>query len=247
MLLIDVHAHLDAQQFEHDVADVVQRAKVAGLVYALNNGLTPVSNRATLALAKQYPLIKPALGLYPTMNLDLTKQEIAAELSFIRKSKPYCIGEIGLDYMDASRKSEQQTLFKQMLDLAEELHLPVCIHSRKAEEDCIEMLAASKLKKVILHCFTGKLALAKKAINLGFSFSIPPNIVHSSQFQELVKIVPLSQLLTETDSPYLGPVKGERNEPKNVLFAVQKIADIKAMEAEEVAKIIFMNGQRMFG
>ena len=123
---------------------------------------------------------------------------------------------------------------------------PIVIHSRKAEADVISMLESSSLKKVILHCFEGRKHLIEKAIDKGYSFSIPCNIIKLQHFQAVVERAPMQQLLTETDSPWLGPVAGESNEPFNVLGTVQKISEIKKITAEECGNLIFMNYQRMF-
>ena len=135
----------------------------------------------------------------------------------------------------------QEFAFREFLMLAKELEIPAIIHSRKAEQDVIRIIKEINYKKVVLHCFTGKKSLIKDY--KGY-FSIPAIILRSTHFQQLVKIVPLTRLLTETDSPYLSPFKDKPNEPANVVLTVKKIAEIKGIEEPE--KIIFMNYQRLF-
>ena len=120
------------------------------------------------------------------------------------------------------------------------------IHSRKAEKEVLDVLEEMHAKKVILHCFTGKLKLVERAGKLGYTFSIPPIIHHAQQFQELVKKISITKLLTETDAPFLSPKKGERNEPAYVSITVQKIAEIKGMDVKEVEHSIYQNYQGLF-
>ena len=120
------------------------------------------------------------------------------------------------------------------------------VHSRKAEKEVIEILEELNAKKVLMHCFSGKLKLAERIEKNGWYFSIPPVIVHSTHFQEMIKRVSITKLLTETDAPYLGPDKEQRNEPKNVIFVIRKIAEIKGMDEKEVENSIYMNYQHLF-
>jgi len=133
-----------------------------------------------------------------------------------------------------------------IIKLSKKINKPLIIHSRKAESDIIDILENSDAKKVILHCFSGKLKLIKKAAELGYYFSVPTNVVRSSQFQKLVEMVDINQLLTETDSPYLSPYKNRRNEPAFIIETIKKIAEIKNISINETANNIFMNYQKVF-
>lgn len=260
-MYVDVHAHLDHMQMQPDFNEVLARAEQAGLKAIITNGVNRSTNRKCLALAKKYPFVKAALGIYP---IDALKKEmeqgiypdepgtfdVAEELAFIRKQKEHIIalGEIGLDnYMVPSDLREQKDIFAAFIEMGQKMDKPLIVHTRKAEQEVIEMLISAKAKKVVLHCFTGSMKLVKQAEEHGFSFSIPPNIVFSTHFQEMVKRVNINQLLTETDCPYLGPKKGERNEPMNVVETVKKIAALKGFDETETRNTIFMNYQRMFG
>jgi len=245
-MLVDVHCHLDFDQF-NDLDEVIERAKEAGLKAILNNGISKKSNRKTLELAEKYPLVKPVLGLYPDEALKMNDRQINAEIEFIKKSKPVAIGEVGLDGMRVPNMIRQKEVFQKFIELAKELDIPIIVHSRQAEETAVEMLEKAKAKKVIMHCFNGSLKLVKRIEKNGWHFSIPANIVYANQFKELVKTVSSNYLLTETDSPFLGPEKGKRNEPMNVKETIKVIAEIKQIEVEEATKIIFMNYKRLFG
>ncbi len=249
MLLVDVHAHLDHCKFKQDLDKVIENAKKNNVKTIINNGINPEKNRATLELAKKYDVIKAALGLYPTDAIKLKEEEIANELEFIKKNKDkiVAIGEIGLDYhWNLKQHDKQKEIFEKIINLAEKIKKPLIVHSRKAEEDVIDILESSKIKKVVLHCFSGSISLVNKAYDLGYYFSIPTNVVRSNHFQEIVKIININRIVTETDSPYLSPFSGQRNEPSNVLYSIKKIAEIKNMDAEEVANNIWMNYKNLF-
>ena len=126
------------------------------------------------------------------------------------------------------------------------MDIPLIIHSRKAELDVVEMLESSDIKKVVLHCFSGRHHLIKRAAEHGWSFSVPTNIVKSEHFQKMVEMVNISQLLTETDAPYLSPFTGKRNEPAFIAESLKKIAEVKNMTVDDTANNIFMNYQHLF-
>lgn len=259
-LFIDLHAHLDHPYFEKDLDEVIERAKQAGLKIVLIAGVNPSSNRKVLELCKKYDILKAALGIYPVDALQKEIEtgeyplksepfDIDEEIAFIKnsKNKIFAIGECGLDYhWIKDKKESQKALFQKIIELCERIHKPLIVHSRKAEQDCIEMLKSSSLKKVNFHCFHGSKKLIKEIINKGWYFSIPTNIVRSQQFQDLVKEVPLSHLFCETDSPYLSPYKDKRSEPAFIIESYKKIAEIKGMDLNEVANNIYLNWQRVF-
>lgn len=258
-ILVDVHCHLDHLAFKDDLDKVIEKAKSAGVKAIITNGLNKETNRLTLKLAEKYDIVKAALGIYPIDALQkeaesgeypTTKVEfdVDEEIEFIRKHKEkiIAIGECGLDFKSGEHKEKQIEVFKKMIALSVELDLPIIVHSRKAELECIETLEQFKTKKIVMHCFTGKLSLIKKIRDNGWFFSVPANIVFSQQFQLLVQEVPLSQLLTETDAPLLSPYRGERNEPAYVSETIKKIAEIKKMDPTEVENVIYNNYQRMF-
>jgi TatD DNase family protein len=252
MILVDVHAHLDFPEIEKELDAIIERARAAGVRAIITNSVAPESMRRTLDISKKYDIVKAALGLYPPDALEKEsgkKNKISAkELDFIEKNKDsiIAIGECGLDYYNGRDKETQIDLFKKQIELAKKLDKPVIVHSRKAEEDVIRILEESGHKKVVLHCFCGKKSLIEKAAKLGFYFSIPTNIIRAANFQELVKMVNINQLLTETDSPFLSPFKGIKNEPAFVIESVKKIAEIKGFTVEDTANNIWLNYQRLF-
>tara|TARA_Y100000031_G_C8207595_1_gene379364 strand:+ start:155 stop:1021 length:867 start_codon:yes stop_codon:yes gene_type:complete len=186
-------------------------------------------------------------------NNNNEKLNIDEEIKSIEKNNKniIAIGEVGLDYFWVKDNiDEQKELFGKMISLAEKLNKPIIVHSRKAEEDAVDILQSSKLKKIIMHCFSGKKSLVKKVVDNNWYLTIPTNVTKSFQFQDNAKIVPITQLFCETDSPYLSPFsskeKFQRNEPAFVLEAYKKVAGIKGMELKEVVNNIWMNWQKMF-
>lgn len=263
MILVDVHSHMYSKQFKGDIDEVIKRAENAGVKAIIAAGVDEKTNRETLELAKQYKLIKAALGIYPPDALEretgktsklTSSKEIDKEIKFIesKKNEVIALSEFGLDYLsDDADKKTQQEIFIKLLRLAKNLDKPVIVHSRKAESDVIDILEKENMRKVVLHCFCGRKSLIKRAIEIGWCFSIPANIVRSQQFQDMVKMIPLQQLLTETDAPFLSPYtdkegKSIRNEPSFVIETIKKIAEIKSMTPEDIANIVFSNYQRLF-
>jgi TatD DNase family protein len=250
MLLFDIHAHLDMFE-ENEIIAIVERASAAGVKAIINNSIDSNSMRRTLELQQQFGIIKAALGLYPSEAFKLSAKAIDSELEFIKsqKSRFVAIGEIGLDYQEAKDENEkvlEQQLFEKQVNLAIQLGKPVIVHSRKAETEVIDSLIRLGCRKVVLHAFHGSSSLARKAVDAGFFFSIPTNLKRSQQFQGLVKEVPSSRLLTETDSPFLAHEKGQKSEPAHVAITLTTIAAIKRITVEETANILFSNYQQLF-
>jgi len=250
-MLVDVHCHLQSQQFDADRKEVIARCRDSGIVAVITSGTDHTNNVKAMDLAKEYNIIKASIGLYPDDIVALSEEDIEKELRFVAENKDniIAIGEIGLDYKntkDIAAREKQKKYFEKLLELAEKLNKPVVLHTRDAESDVISILESTKLKNVVFHCFTGNYKLVKKIADHGWYFSIPPVILRSLHFQGLVKSVPITQLLTETDSPYLAPPPKQRNEPSFVAYTIDKIAEIKNMNRDEVIKNIFANFQRIF-
>jgi len=253
-MFIDLHSHLDLFK---DIPVTIENARKNGLKIVVSSGIHPESNRIALSLAEKYDIVKASLGLYPIDALEREMDEydgrkysvdIDKELDFIRENheKFIAVGEIGLDYKNGKDKEAQKKLFRQLLELAVQLHKPVIIHSRKAERDVLDMLEEYKDLKVILHCFSGKKNLVVRAKENGYFFTIPTNVVRSEQFQYMIRNIPLGQLFCETDAPFLSPFREQRNEPAFVVESYKKIAELKKMDIKEVGNIIYINWQRVF-
>lgn len=268
MKIVDVHAHLEGSRFEEDLDEVVRRFKDAGGSLIVTSGVNPETNRKSLEIAKKYDVVKASFGLYPIDSIadkfegltdDYLRKipvfDVDEELDWIREHAEDCvaIGEIGLDFKvvkDLENVEEikvaQEDVFRKVLKLAKELGKSVVVHSRGAEEKAIEILEEMKMSEVVMHCFNGKKALIRRIVKNGWSLSIPAVIMRLDHFKMVVKMVPLRQLLTETDAPYLSPVVGERNEPANVLVTLKEIARIKDASIGKVGKRIYDNSEKLF-
>jgi len=247
MKLVDVHAHLEGSKFKRDLDEVIERFEKSGGEFIINSGTDPERNRKTLELAEKYDIVKASFGMYPVGDYA----DIDGELDWIEEYKDVCvaIGEIGLDFQEDKEENfeKQKDLFRKMLEFAKKIEKPVVIHSRKAELEAIEILEEMEMEKVVMHCFCGKKSLIKRCVENGWYFSVPPAITRWDNFKMLVEMVPLSQILTETDSPFLSPVARDRNEPANVLTTIKEIARIKGLRKKEVGEAVFENAKKVFG
>ncbi len=249
MIYADVHAHLDL--FSRDELDgILEKSRAAGVKAVITSGINVESNRDSMLLSKEHSIVKPALGLYPSESLKLSDDEIDSEIRFIRSNKESiaAIGEVGLDYHETSETAgrlRQKRIFTMQVELAAKIGKPLIVHSRKAEEDAVELLISQSANKVVMHCFMAKMKTVKRAVDAGFYFSIPCIIKTSPNFRKLAEVVPLNRLLTETDAPFLSPVKGRKSEPSMVSGTVDEIAAIKGISAEDASNIIFSNYQKL--
>jgi TatD DNase family protein len=255
MNLIDTHTHLDFPQFDGDREQVIERAANAGVKAIVNVGTDLASSRAAVALAEAYPQIYAAVGVHPHDAKTMTGETLEELRALASHPKVVAVGEIGLDfYRDLSPRDQQRQAFQQQLALAREVGKPVIIHDREAHKEVMAILrrwAEGCQQPVgVLHCFSGDLAMAQEAIELGFYISIagPVTFQNARRLRELIRQLPLEKLLVETDCPYLAPHphRGKRNEPAYVKLVAQEVARIKGTSSEEVARITSDNAQALF-
>lgn len=247
--LVDCHAHLADPVFDADRCDVLQRAASAGIARVVAVAETLDDAKKNLELSDRHPEILPAAGLYPT-HLDQAQAEAMTRWIHRHRRRLVAIGEVGLDYWkvkDEAQREIQRRIFGDFISLAEELDLPLNIHSRSAGRHVVSMLLERNVRRVQLHAFDGKPSSALPAVEAGYFFSIPASIVHSRQKQKLVGRLPLSCLLLETDSPVLAPEPGSRNEPASLRVALRAVAEIKGLSELEVAEAVSENTLRLFG
>lgn len=249
--VIDAHCHLDFKNFNKDRDEVIQTARDSGVINMINSGVDMATNQRTLELSRNYDFIYPTLGLSPNSldHSNMTDDDVQATLDQIRNHSDEIIGvgESGLDYYwctDLGGRKRQIDVFKKVIDLAKAVDLPLVIHARQAEQDCLDMV--KDLEKVIFHCYSGTADTMREALDHGFYISLATIVCRSVQHQVLARQVPLDRLLIETDSPFLSPRKG-RNEPSYVLDSVSLIARIKETSPEEVAKATTRNVRKIYG
>lgn len=265
MNLIDVHCHLSFDRFKEDLNEVVKRAKDSGVNFIISSGVGPKTNREVLELSKKYKgIVFCSFGIYPvdavakmikTPSDDVARDieifDVDSELKWIEEHKldMVAIGEVGLDYkmvVEEDARASQRDIFRKIIRLAKKINKPLVIHSRNGEEDVLKILKEENFNKVVMHCFSGKKRLIKEGIEQGLYFSVPPVITRLEHFKTLVSLVPIEQILTETDAPYLSPVAGTRNEPANVKFSIEEIAKIKNLPDKDVADQIYKNAKTLF-
>lgn len=247
MSYIDVHCHLDILE---DIQKAIDNARKAGVSKILTQGIDISTNRKSLELAKQFTEVKACLGIYPIEALKLSEGEIDAEIEFIKENgnKILAIGEVGMDFKeDKNFHEKQKGIFGKFIKLSLDLDVPIIVHSRKAEKECIELLEEFNAKKVIMHCFCGKWKLVERIQKNGWFLTVPTSVTKSEQFQTIALEVPLSQLFCETDSPFLHPEKKWPNEPANVIESYKKIAELRGVSIEDIKKQIGQNYRKIFG
>ncbi len=257
-MFVDSHAHIDGEEYDGDRAEVVERAREAGVRAILNVGTgDPHSGsfERAVAVAEQFEDVFAAVGVHPH-DAKLFDGEAAERLNGIVSESPRVIawGEIGLDYhYDHSPRETQQRVFREQLRMARAVSLPVIIHSREADEDTVTILreeCGDDRRGGIMHCFGGSLVMAQSLLELGFMISFAGNVTFkkAENLREVARHVPTDRLLIETDCPYLTPVpfRGRRNEPARVVEVARCLAELHKIETVEMGRITTGNFSRFF-
>ena len=248
-MFIDSHTHIhDKNGIDSDIQ--IKNAKEVGVNLIINSFCNKEDKDLVLDYLEKYPSLYATVGYYPRYASKIKEKDILAlEELILSHDRIIGIGEIGLDYYwYKDNKEAQKELFKMQLALAEKLKVPVVIHCREATADVYEILKAYKVKGV-MHCFSGSLEMAKKYIDLGFLLGISGVLTFSnSKLGEVIKNVPIENIVLETDSPYLtpSPNRGQKNESKNIIHIAKKVASLKSLELSEVAKVTTLNIAKMF-
>lgn len=252
-MLFDSHTHLDDESFDSDRDEVIHRAREAGVTLMLNPGADLASSLRGVQLAERYEGIYAAVGVHPHDVKDMDETTLETLRSLSQKEKVVAIGEIGLDfYYDYSPRDAQRYWFKRQIQLAREVGLPIIIHERDAHQEVFDILKEERAGELgcVMHCFSGSVELAKEYVKLGMYISLggPVTFKNARKPQEVAMAVPLDRLLIETDSPYLTPVpfRGKRNEPARVRLVAEKIAELRGISLEELAKQTTENAKTLF-
>ncbi len=249
--MIDTHCHLTYKGLKEICEEVIEDAR-RQMDAIITCGLPEDAGEA-LALAESNPgFVHVSLGIHPTDVIALSDEEIEGYAKFIERNKRriIAVGEIGLDYhwiTDEKERERTKAVFAQFLELAKELKKPVILHSRKAEEDVLNLIIENDIKLATFHSFTGNITLARRVIEEGFFISLNTNIKNSKNSKKIAAKLPLEQILTETDAPFLSPYPGKVNTPQNVKLVLEYIAKLRGMRAEEVDDVIKENCEALFG
>lgn len=252
--LIDTHCHLDMSAYEADCEAVLARALAAGVSRIISVGIDPASSRSAIELAEQHQGIYATVGVHPHNVAELSEADYAELRGLCSHPKVVAYGEIGLDYVkNYAPVALQKEHFSRQVALAKELQLPLVVHDREAHDEIMEMLEAAGPFPAggVMHCFSGDAAFAGRVLALGFHISIPGVVTFAKaeMLQEAVREIPLGSLVLETDGPFLAPVpyRGKRNEPRLLLFTAQKVAELKRVSLEELARQTTGNAVQLFG
>ena len=251
-MYFDTHAHYDDKAFDTDRDELLSSLRSEGVELVIDPGCDIASSRAAIAFAEKYDHVYAAVGVHPE-ELDSVTPDCLDELRRLAQH-PKCvaIGEIGLDYYwDDTHKHEQKTLFAAQLNLAVELDKPVIVHDREAHADVFATVCAVPDLRGVFHCYSGSAELAAELLKRGWylGFDGPVTYKNARKAIEVLEMCPLERILIETDSPYLSPVpmRGRRNDSRNLKYICEKIAEVKGLTAEEVAAATMANGKRLFG
>lgn len=251
-MIIETHIHLTHNQYDDDRDSIINDCHKNGIEKIIDIGCDAKSIYETLKLAEAYSFVKSAIGLHP-VDVTTRTPQIIADISMIAKSNPnvIAIGEIGLDYHWYPEQKEQQLdLFREQMEIAKELKLPVIIHSRDAYEDCLQVIKEFPEVIGVIHSFSSDWKTAQHFIECGYYIGIggPVTFKNGANQKEVVANIDSSNLLIETDGPYLTPTpfRGKRNEPKYLKYILEEIAAVRQEDVKELEKKIYENSLRLF-
>lgn len=251
-MYFDTHAHYDDEAFDADRDTLIGELGENGISLVLNASSDLASSKSSVALAEKYGFFYAAVGVHPHEASSLTASVLDEIHALTSHPKVKAIGEIGLDYFyDHSPREIQKEAFRAQMALAQELKLPVVIHDRDAHEDCLNVIKDFRGVRGVFHCFSGSLETAKELIKLGWylSFTGAVTFKNAKKAPEILKYVPEDRFMIETDCPYLSPVpmRGKRNDSRNLKYIAERIAEIRGSDTESIAALAMENGRRFFG
>lgn len=252
-MYIDTHVHLNADQYEEDIDEVIQRAQEAGVDKMVVVGFDRKTILKAMELTEQHAFIYAVVGWHPVDAIDCTEKDLEWIESLAAHPKVVGIGETGLDYhWDKSPRDVQQEVFRKQIQLAQKVNLPIIIHNRDATADVVRILKEEGAEKTggIMHCFGGSVETANDCIKMNFMISLggPVTFKNAKAPKQVATEISLDHLLIETDAPYLAPhpYRGKRNEPAWVTLVAEEIARLKGLPIEEVAKRTTANALKVF-
>lgn len=253
-MLFDTHVHLNAEQFNEDLQEVIDRAIAEGVTNMVVVGFDEITIKKALELAENYDFLYASVGWHPVDAIDMTQEHLDWLKELASHPKVVALGEMGLDYYwDKSPKEIQKEVFRKQIRLAKEVQLPIIIHNRDATADIVEILKEENAGEVggIMHCFSGSVETALECVEMNFLISLggPVTFKNAKKPKEVAEALPLDRLLVETDCPYLTPhpYRGKRNEPAYVKLVAEQIAELKGLTFEEVAEETARNAKKLFG
>lgn len=249
--IFDSHAHYDDEKFSEDREEVIKAIEENGVCGVVNASVDIPTSQRVLSFTEKYPIFYGAVGIHPENieNLPDNYLETLAKL-YTEQKKIVAIGEIGLDYYWDIPKDPQQRIFAEQLSLVGDLNAPVVIHDREAHGDTLRFLKKYRPKSALLHYYSGSAEFLKEILRLDCYISLGGTVTfkNARHSVEVAEVVPLDKLLLETDAPYLSPVpfRGKRNQSDYIIYAAQKIAELRGMKTQEILDITTENAKRFY-
>lgn len=252
-MLFDTHTHLNDSAFDAEIPEAVARAKANDVTNMAIVGFDEKTIEKSLQLSQDYPELYSIIGWHPTEAYLYTDQIETKLIEQLQLPKVVAMGEMGLDYhWDTSPHDVQKTVFRRQMQIAKELNLPISIHMRDAIEDTYQILKEEHVEDIggIMHSFSGDVEWMERFLDLGMHISMSGVVTFKKAFDvhEVATKVPFDKLLVETDAPYLSPVpfRGKRNEPAYVKYVAERVAELRGLSCEEVAKQTTANAKKLF-
>ena len=252
-MLIDTHVHLNADHYDEDLDEVIERAREAGVTHFVVIGFDNKTIDRTMELIDKYDDVYGVIGWHPVDAIDCTDADLVRIEELSQHPKIVGIGETGLDYhWDKSPKDVQKEIFIKQIEMAKRVSLPIVIHNREATADVVDILESHGAEEIggIMHAFSGSPEIADRVLKMNFMISLggPVTFKNAKQPKEVAKHVPLDKLLIETDAPFLTPhpYRGKRNEPAYVKLVAEQIAELREISYEEVAKATSENAKKLY-
>ena len=251
-MLFDTHAHYDASQFDADRDAVLSALPGQGVGLVVNPGCDLPSSRKAIELAGRYSFVYAAVGVHPEECAGWTDGDVDTLRELASSPKVVAVGEIGLDYYweENPPRELQKRVFRAQMALAGELGLPVIVHDREAHGDSMDIVRAFPEVRGVFHCFSGSPEMAEELLKRGWylGFDGPITYKNAQKAPEVAAVTPLDRIVVETDSPYLTPVpfRGKRNDSRYLPYVMEKLAEWKGISPEEMARITWENGLRLF-
>ncbi len=252
MRVFDTHCHFDDEKFDGDREEAYRRMLDAGVLRCVCVGSDLPSSRRCLDFAREHEASYAAVGVHPHEAKDAPKDYLDQIARLLREKKAVALGEIGLDYYyDLSPRDVQKRVMEEQVELAVRLDVPVIFHIRDAHGDMVDFFRGrQRLPQGIIHCFSGSAETAREYEKMGFyiSFAGPLTFKKAPHLWDAARAVALDRLLVETDSPYLAPEpkRGRRNEPENVVWVLKKLAELRGLSEEEMARVTWENACRVY-
>ena len=249
--ITDTHSHYDDEACDSDRYELLEKLLSESCEKIVTLGCDIEKSRFSIELAERFDNVFAAVGVHPENCSDISGDYLSELRKLAQNKKVAAIGEIGLDYhWEGFDRERQIHFFREQLELAKELDLPVCVHSRDSTKDILDILREYKPKGV-MHCFSGSIEVAEEILSFGMMISFTGLLTfkNAKKVVEACRVIPIERIMLETDSPYMTPVphRGERNDSGNLRFTAEKLAEIKGLSFEETVRICNENADRFFG